>query len=514
MSIPSVEPNSATAYLAAVVASSDDAIIASDLEGRITLWNPAAQSLLGYTAPDALGMSTLALFPDNAQTLERDALERARKGDTIDHLETFLVRNDGTLVDVAITISPVVNADGMVVGVSKIARDIGERRRAETAALHLAAIVESSDDAIVSKDLNGIVMSWNAGAERLFGYTADEMIGQSITKVIPSDRLAEEAYVLSQLRAGLRVDHFETVRRTKSGEPIDVSLTVSPIRNTSGRVIGASKIARDISERKRLVEAQRAALEAENQRIQEANRLKSQFVANMSHELRTPLNAIVGFAELIADEKFGPLPPKYARFGHLMLKSAEHLLQLINDILDLAKVESGRIDLKPRDVDVSLIIRDVTSIVSSLAKQRNVSIDLFVEPGLDDLYLDPDRLKQVLYNYLSNAVKFSLEGGRVAVRALAAGPGQFRVEVEDWGIGIPAEDFGRLFVEFQQLDSSTTKRAMGTGLGLALTKRIVEAQGGSVDVKSEVGVGSTFSATLPRRVYAGSADISSKEHAS
>ena len=379
-------------------------------------------------------------------------------------------------------------------------------------ALRLAAIVESSDDAIVSKDLNGIVMSWNAGAERLFGYTADEMIGHSITKIIPSERLAEEAYVLSQLRAGLRVDHFETVRRTKSGEPIDVSLTVSPIRDAAGRVIGASKIARDISERKRLVEAQRHALEAETRRIEEANRLKNLFVANMSHELRTPLNAIVGFAELIADEKFGPLPPKYARFGQLMLRSAEHLLQLINDILDLAKVESGRIDLKPQDVNLSPLIRDVTSIVSSLAKQRNISIEVSVDAGLDNLHLDPDRLKQVLYNYLSNAVKFSHEGGRVVVRAVASGAAEFRIEVEDWGIGISAEDIGRLFVEFQQLDSSTTKRAMGTGLGLALTKRIVEAQGGSVNVKSTEGVGSTFSATLPRRVYAGSAEIASKEH--
>jgi signal transduction histidine kinase len=225
------------------------------------------------------------------------------------------------------------------------------------------------------------------------------------------------------------------------------------------------------------------------------------------------LNAIVGFAELIADEKFGPLPPKYARFGHLMLRSAEHLLQLINDILDLAKVESGRIDLRPRDVNVSAVIADVTSIVGGLAKPRNIGIDVSVEPGLDDVHVDPDRLRQVLYNYLSNALKFSHEGGRVAVRALAAGAEAFRIEVQDWGIGISEEDHGRLFVEFQQLDASTTKEVTGTGLGLALTKRIVEAQGGSVEVKSEKGKGSTFSATLPRVARAGTAEIASKEPA-
>jgi signal transduction histidine kinase len=322
------------------------------------------------------------------------------------------------------------------------------------------------------------------------------------------------------VRAGKRVEHFETVRHDKSGRPIQISLTVSPIRAADGRVIGASKIARDVTRHKELLALQREAqsreeaalrqvLEVENRRIQEGSRIKGEFVANMSHELRTPLNSIIGFAELMADQKLGPLPPKYAEFTTLILKSAGHLLQLINDILDLAKVESGKIDLKPESVQLASVVEDVASITSGLARQRDIRIDTVVAPDVGDVHLDPNRLKQVLYNYLSNAIKFSHEHGRVEVRLRADGPDHFCLEVEDWGIGIRAEDRNRLFIEFQQLDASTAKHYKGTGLGLALTKRIVEAQGGSVGVRTEFGAGSTFYARLPKHVTARSADVTS-----
>lgn len=389
---------------------------------------------------------------------------------------------------------------------------------------YLAAIIESSDDAIVSKDLNGIVTSWNPAAERLFEFTADEMIGQSITKIIPKERLGEEDTVLSRIRSGRRVDHFETVRQTKSGRLIEVSLTVSPVRDASGRVIGASKVARDITERKRLLEAQRLAqaaaeaarreaLEAENQRIQEASRVKTAFVANMSHELRTPLNSIIGFAELIADERFGTLPPKYRDFAATMVRSGRHLLQLINDILDLAKVESGRIDLRPERIDLQSLVDEACATVAGLAAARRIHIDVEVDAAIGRVYLDPGRLKQVLYNYLSNAIKFTAEGGRVTIRVAPESASEFRLEVIDCGIGIAPDDLQRLFVDFQQLDSSTTKRHAGTGLGLALTRRIVEAQDGRVGVYSAVGVGSTFWATLPRSTAARSADVTGSEPA-
>ncbi len=508
--------------LAAIVQSSDDAIISKDLNGIVTSWNPAAERLFGYAAQEMIGKSITMIIPPSRLAEEDYVLGRIRSGESVEHFETVRLTKNGRLVDVSLTVSPIRNAAGKLIGASKIARDIREQKRADVAALRLGAIVESSDDAIVSKDLNGIVTSWNTAAERLFGYTADEMIGQSITRVIPPERLSEETFVLGQVRAGLRVDHFETIRQDKWGRPIEISLTVSPILAADGRVIGASKIARDITRHKQLLESQREAqareeaalrkvLEIENRRIQEGSRLKGEFVANMSHELRTPLNSIMGFAEMMVDARFGAMPPKYAEFSSLILKSAGHLLQLINDILDLAKVESGKIDLKPERVQLAPVVEDVASIAGGLARQRDIRIETIVAPDIGDVHLDPNRLKQVLYNYLSNAIKFSREHGRVEVRVRADGADHFCIEVEDWGIGIKPEDLNRLFIEFQQLDASTSKHYKGTGLGLALTKRIVEAQGGSVGVRTEPETGSMFYARLPKNVTARTADVTSKE---
>jgi PAS domain S-box-containing protein len=508
--------------LAAIVDSSDDAIVSKDLNGIVTSWNPAAERLFGFSAQEIVGKSITTIIPTSLLAQEDYVLGRIRAGLSVEHLETIRQTKDGRLIDISLTVSPIRNAAGTLIGASKIVRDISDQKRADMAALRLAAIVESSDDAIISKDLDGIVTSWNIAAERMFGYTSQEMIGSSITRIIPPDRLNEETYVLDRIRAGLRVEHFETIRHDKQGRPIDISLTVSPIRAAGGRVIGASKVARDITKHKRLLEAQREIqareeaarrelLEIENRRIQDGSRLKGEFVANMSHELRTPLNSIMGFAEMMVDERFGGLPPKYAEFSSLILRSSAHLLQLINDILDLAKVESGKIDLNPERLQLASVVQDVASIAAGVARQRHIRIETTIDPEVGEVHLDPNRLKQVLYNYLSNAIKFSPEHGRVEVRLGADGMEHFRVEVEDWGIGIKPEDVDRLFVEFQQLDASSTKQYQGTGLGLAITKRIVEAQGGSVGVRTEYGVGSTFFARLPRNVTARAAAVTSSE---
>jgi PAS domain S-box-containing protein len=508
----------ADTYLASVVQSSDDAIICNDRDGCITCFNRAAERLLGYTASEVIGRDISLLFPPEGQHEEAAALVRIWNDEGAIRADRVFVRKDGGRIERLVTMSPIRDTAGAVIGASKIASDIDDRKQGAVAALHLAAIVESSDDAIISKDLNGIVRSWNPAAERLFGYTADDMIGQSITKMIPRDRLNEETYVLGRIRAGQSVDHFETVRQRKDGRMVDISLTVSPIRDTKGRVVGASKIARDIGEHKRLREerriaaeneeaARREVLEVQNRRIQEASRLKSEFVANMSHELRTPLNSIVGFTELMNDKRFGPLPDQYQEFAHIMHASAQHLLQLINDILDLAKVESGKIDFQPEHVDLPAVIGETTAIINGLAARRKIALRVEIDETLGRVYLDPMRLKQVLYNYLSNAVKFTPEGGRVALRARAEEGDRFRIEVEDTGIGIKPEDEHKLFIEFQQLDASSAKKFPGSGLGLALTKRLVEAQGGTVGVRSLFGSGSTFFATLPRHVTAQTAEV-------
>jgi protein-histidine pros-kinase len=279
--------------------------------------------------------------------------------------------------------------------------------------------------------------------------------------------------------------------RLKDGTEFAAEISLSPIETPEVTLVTAA--IRDVTERKRDMEAQ-------NSRMQEANRLKSEFLANMSHELRTPLNAIIGFSKLLHVGKAGPLSGRQTEYLGDILNSSQHLLQLINDILDLAKIEAGRTEIHVEAVDLAKVTREVRDILRGLAAERRIQLSVALSPELQTVVVDPRMFKQVLYNYLSNAIKFTSEGGRVAMRIGPHDEGSFRVDVEDTGIGIKKEDIHRLFVEFQQLDLSASKRYPGTGLGLALTKRIVEIQGGTVGVTSTVGKGSTFTAVLPLRV--------------
>ncbi len=258
-------------------------------------------------------------------------------------------------------------------------------------------------------------------------------------------------------------------------------------------------------EKQRLEDMQRAVLniledlDTEKRSAQEANRMKSEFLANMSHELRTPLNAIIGFAKLMAHGKVGPVSAQHQEFLGDILKSSSHLLQLINDVLDLAKVEAGRMEFNPEPIDLPQLVGEVRNILRAVAASKRLQVDVVIDPRCASLELDPAKLKQVLYNYLSNAMKFTEDGGKVVLRARPEGAEHFRLEVEDTGIGIRPEDVKDLFTEFRQLDSSASKKHQGTGLGLALTRRFIEAQGGRVGVDSSPGKGSTFFAVLPRR---------------
>ena len=239
-------------HLAAIVDSTDDAIISKDLNGTVLSWNRSAERIFGYTASEMIGQSIRTIIPTDRQSEEDEVVARLSRGEKIDHFETVRQHKDGTLIPISLTVSPIRNDAGIVVGASKVARDIRDRKR-------LAAIVESSDDAIVSKTLQGIVTSWNPASERMFGYSAEEMIGQSIRRIIPADRQFEEDDVVSHIRRGQKVDHFETIRQHKDGHLVPISLTVSPIHDERGFVVGASKIARDISERKE-AEAERGRL--------------------------------------------------------------------------------------------------------------------------------------------------------------------------------------------------------------------------------------------------------------
>ena len=366
---------------------------------------------------------------------------------------------------------------------------------------------ELAPEPLLSYDLDRrAIVDANAKAAALFRCSRDDLRLLDLAALSPvrqpdgkSSADAAEHYLQRTLAGDSPVF---TWTFQAAGDPIPTETRIINLA-TIGHNLAQINIV-DLRERLRAEEIRRRSvdLEIQNRRIQEANRLKSEFLANMSHELRTPLNAIIGFAELLHDGQVDPGSPTHKEFLGDILSSGRHLLQLINDILDLAKVEAGKLEFRPEPVEIPRLVGEVVAILRTTAAHKQIRLDTQVDPSVATLTIDPARLKQVAYNYLSNALKFTPAGGSVTLRIKPNGPDQFRLEVEDTGIGIPPADLGRLFVEFQQLEAGAAKRHQGTGLGLALTRRLVEAQGGSVGVKSAVGAGSTFHACLPRHALA------------
>jgi len=477
-------PGESEARLAAIVTSSQDAILSKDLSGTITSWNRAAEQMFGYTAAEAIGQSIQLIIPDDRRDEEAAVLERVRAGSGVEHYETVRLRKDRSPIDVSLTVSPIF-IDGVVVGASKIVRDIGVSRRLEREAFRLAAIVTSSEDAIVAKDLNGFIQTWNRGAEKIFGYTADEAIGRNITMIIPEDRLHEETEVLTRIRAGFPIEHFETIRRRKDGELIDISLTVSPIRDAAGRIIGASKIARDITAQQRL-----------RARAEEASRLKDEFLAVLSHELRTPLNTVLGYARMLRREDTGLDPAQRARALDAVERNADMLTRLVNDVLDTSRVVTGKLRLNMEPCVVDEVVQAALETMRPAADAKRVGIRTDFEPGLTVMG-DCDRLQQVVWNLVSNAIKFTAGGGMVTVRVARAAAG-VGISVHDTGIGIAAGDLPFVFQRFWQAQTGASREYSGLGLGLALARHLVELHGGSIAAESPgPGRGATFTVLLP-----------------
>jgi len=370
----------------------------------------------------------------------------------------------------------------------------------------LATTLNSIGDAVIATDTEGKITRMNPIAEELTGWPLGDARGRrliDVFRIVNEDsRRPVEDPATKVLREGVVVglaNHTALIAR--DGRERAIADSGAPIRNPDGMVTGVVLVFRDQTEERRNedLRVKSHALEIQNRQIQQASRLKSEFLANMSHELRTPLNSVIGFAELLHDGEAGPVLPRQQQFLATILASGKHLLQLINDILDLSKVEAGKLQFQPELVDVAKIVTEVTTILRTITAAKQISLETSVAPELTDVFLDAARLKQVLYNYLSNALKFTPEGGKVVVRAIPEGAMALRVEVEDTGVGIAAEDIPRLFVEFEQLEAGAAKKHGGTGLGLALVKRLIEAQGGTVGARSTVGEGSVFHAVLPRQ---------------
>jgi PAS domain S-box-containing protein len=495
---PSSAADELAARLAAIIDSSDDAIYSTTLDGTITSWNRAAERMFGWTAAEAIGRHVSLIIPPDRRTEDDDAQTRVRRGEVVEHFETVRVTKDGRLVDVSLTVSAVRDAEGRTVGLSKIARDITERRHFDETRARLAAIVDSANDVIVSKNLDGIITSWNRAAEQMFGWPAAEAIGRSILLIIPDDRRAEEDDVIARIRRGERVDYFDTVRKTKDGRLVDVSITVSPVRDSTGRIVGASKIARDVTERRR-VEEERKQLLAFERRAREtaeaANRAKDEFLAVVSHELRTPLNSVFGWARMLQSADLDEASRQRAVAA--IVRGASMQVRLIEDLLDVSRMATGNLKIDLKLVDLREIVDAALETVRPAANAKGIELQIELTPGPIIVLGAADRLQQVLWNLVMNAVKFTPRGGYIRIR-LAAGDGDAEMTVSDSGEGIAADVLPYVFERFRQEDSSSTRAHAGLGLGLALVRHAVEAHGGAVTAESPgKGQGATFVVRLP-----------------
>jgi PAS domain S-box-containing protein len=359
-----------------------------------------------------------------------------------------------------------------------------------SADLLLAAIVDSSDDAIISKNLDGIVTSWNKGAERIFGYTPEEMIGQSVLRLLPPDRKHEEAEILARLRRGERIDHFETIRIRKNGAPFYVSLTISPIRNNAGIIVGASKIARDITGQQQAAQK----LAEVNDALVRSDRLKADFISTLSHELRTPLTAIAGWIDILRE---GATPDELAQGLSVIERNVRAQSHLIDDLLDMSRIESGKLNLDVQRLDLPPVITAALDSVQPTAQAKGVRLTSKFSSIGGAVLADRNRLQQIVWNLLVNAIKFTPSGGHVQV-AVDRVHSHVEISVTDTGAGIPLEFVNRIFDRFSQADSSSTRRHGGLGLGLAIVKHLTELHGGTVQVKSQgPGFGATFIVSLP-----------------
>jgi PAS domain S-box-containing protein len=478
------------------LASIGDAVISTDAEGRVTYLNGVAEALTGWTQAEAVGRPLPDIFhiinEQTGQPAENPALRALHEGVVVGLANhTVLITRDGTGWPIDDSAAPMLDESGAPVGVVLVFRDVTERRRAEESQARLAAIVESSQDAIISKTLDSVIRTWNAGAERLFGYSAEEAVGRSITLLIPPDRLDEEREILSRLARGERIEHYETVRMARDGRLLDISLTISPIRDAEGRVIGASKIARDVTERKRAEETLREAVAA----LEEADRRKDEFLAVLAHELRNPLAPLrnglqvmrlaAGNAELVAKSR------------DMMDRQLSHMVRLIDDLLDISRIHRDKVELRRSRVLLADIVSSAVETARPTLEAARHQLTVALPPEAVHLEADLTRMAQVFGNLLNNSAKFTERGGHIWLTATLEG-GEVSVAVRDTGIGIPASALPKIFDLFSQVDRSIERSAGGLGIGLALVKGLVEMHGGTVEAASPgLGRGSTFTVRLP-----------------
>jgi PAS domain S-box-containing protein len=473
-------------------------IAQSDLTGGFILVNDRFAEIVARPKEELLRLRLSDILGPDEPGVHGGRLVELLQGGPAYTVEQRYARPDGAQIWISTSGSLIRDAADRPRHILIQVEDMTDRKLGEEANARLAALITSSDDAIISKNPDGLVLSWNPGAERLLGYTEFEMIGQSVTKVIPAERLEEEKLIMARLRRGERLDHFETVRLRKDGKLLDVSLTISPLLNARGNVVGISTIARDITERKAMERDREELLmreQAARKAAEHASRLKDEFLATVSHELRTPLNSIFGWIRMARSGMLDE--PGVSRALETVERNARSQAQIIDDLLDVSRIITGRIRLDVRPVDLPSVIQAAFEVVRPTAENKGVRLHAVLDPNAGAVSGDFDRLQQAIWNLLSNAIKFTPKHGRVQVR-LERVNSHVEITVSDTGDGISPDFLPYVFDRFSQGDATKARTQPGLGLGLAIVRHMVELHGGSVHAYSSgPGQGATFTVKLP-----------------
>ena len=462
-----------TCYPFVLLDAIGDAVFVIDTQWRYTYVNKKAEELAGRPCAELLGSTIWELFPETGATNFSAEMHRAVQQNTPTCIETYYPPLQKWFES---RIYP--SAAGLVV----LSQDITERKQAEEALQYLeiergkyAALISSSDDAIVSKTLDGTITSWNHAAERMFGYTAEEAVGQHITLIIPPELHQEEEEIIRKLRQGIRIRHYETVRVRKDGTKVDVSLSISPIKDSAGNIIGAAKIARDITER------------------MELERRKDEFISMASHELKTPITTLKGFTGLLLRKLERQGRQEEVPMLTRMDAQIDRLTKLIDELLDVSKVQAGQLDYEEEPVDLAALLQETVEILQPTSPTHT----LIVRETTHAMIMgDKDRLGQVLTNLISNAIKYSPQANQVDL-SITTSNKTVTLRVRDYGVGIPKAQQKHIFDRFYRGRVSHSKAFPGLGMGLYITHEIVKRHGGEITVESEEGKGSTFVVSLP-----------------
>ena len=461
------------------------ALINIKTNGIITEWNEGAKMIFGYTAEECIGKHISIIFCEEIFENEKEIIRNLKKGGK-EYYEATCKNKKGDSLYISFTAFPITDQNEKVVEISQFVKDISDQKLAAEKQNNLAAIVDSSDDAIISKTLDGIITSWNHAATKMFGYSEKDAIGKHISIIIPKDRLPEETLIIENIRQGKKIDHFETVRISSDGSERQLSITVSPVKDNKGKIVGASKIARDISTRIEDEKQRKLYLD----RLHELNHYKDEFMVMASHELKTPLTIIFASLQILEMEMRNDVR---SEFVEKTIKQVKKLSSLITNLLDVSKIQAGKLFLDTSEIDINNLVEEVVNNLQHTTKNQSLHYNKKDKPLMANG--DKERLVQVLINIIGNAIKYSSDNGKINISAERKGK-DIVINVLDEGIGITDKDLENVFLRFYR-GSGAASSYSGSGVGLYISSEIIKSHGGKIWAESELGKGSSFHFSIP-----------------